>query len=130
MHIVFGFLLSLTALFLILIVLIQRGRGGGLAGAFGGMGGQSAFGTKAGDTFTWITFGVFVFWILLCIAAVKFMSSTSHTNQLTGGSNSVPAGGPGKGETLEPAPGKGGPTGTTPAVPAPTKSGESKSSTP
>ena len=42
-------------LFLILLVLIQRGRGGGLAGAFGGMGGQSAFGTKAGDLFTRIT---------------------------------------------------------------------------
>ena len=45
-------LMFLVALFLILLVLIQRGRGGGLAGAFGGMGGQSAFGTKAGDLFT------------------------------------------------------------------------------
>jgi preprotein translocase subunit SecG len=32
------------ALFLILLVLVQRGRGGGLAGALGGAGGQSAFG--------------------------------------------------------------------------------------
>ena len=39
------------SLFLIALVLIQRGRGGGLAGAFGGAGGQSAFGTKAGDVF-------------------------------------------------------------------------------
>ena len=43
--------LFLTAVFLILLILVQRGKGGGLAGAFGGMGGQSAFGTKAGDTF-------------------------------------------------------------------------------
>ena len=43
------------ALFLILLVLVQRGRGGGLAGALGGAGGQSAFGAKAGDTFTKIT---------------------------------------------------------------------------
>ena len=50
-----GFTLVVTSLFLILLVLIQRGRGGGLAGAFGGMGGQSAFGTKAGDVFTKIT---------------------------------------------------------------------------
>ena len=64
--------LFLTALFLILLVLIQRGRGGGLAGAFGGMGGQSAFGTKAGDTFTKITIVVATLWIILCIVGVKF----------------------------------------------------------
>ncbi len=50
-------LLFVTAIFLIVLVLIQRGKGGGLAGAFGGMGGQSAFGTKAGDLFTRITIG-------------------------------------------------------------------------
>jgi preprotein translocase subunit SecG len=66
------FLLFLTGLFLILLVLIQRGRGGGLAGAFGGMGGQSAFGTKAGDTFTKITIVVATFWIVLCILGVKY----------------------------------------------------------
>ncbi len=53
------------SLFLILLVLIQRGRGGGLAGAFSGMGGQSAFGTRAGDTFTRITIVVAVIWVLL-----------------------------------------------------------------
>ncbi len=54
-------LLLLTSVFLILLVLVQRGRGGGLAGAFGGMGGQSAFGTKAGDLFTRITIFVAAF---------------------------------------------------------------------
>ena len=39
--------LAVLGLFLIVVILLQRGRGGGLAGAFGGMGGQSAFGTKA-----------------------------------------------------------------------------------
>lgn len=71
----YGFLLFLTALFLILLVLIQRGRGGGLAGAFGGMGGQSAFGTKAGDTFTKVTIVVATFWIVLCIVGVKYGSN-------------------------------------------------------
>ena len=65
-----AFLLSLTAFILIVLVLIQRGKGGGLAGAFGGMGGQSAFGTKAGDLFTKITIGVATFWIVLCIFTV------------------------------------------------------------
>jgi preprotein translocase subunit SecG len=68
-----GLGLSLAALFLILLVLIQRGRGGGLAGAFGGMGGQSAFGTKAGDVFTKITVGVAAFWIVLCILATNVL---------------------------------------------------------
>ena len=68
-----GLGLSLTALFLILLVLIQRGRGGGLAGALGGMGGQSAFGTKAGDMFTKITVGVAGFWIVLCILATNVL---------------------------------------------------------
>ena len=53
------------SLFMILLVLIQRGRGGGLAGAFGGMGGQSAFGTRAGDMFTRITIVLAVVWVLL-----------------------------------------------------------------
>lgn len=66
-------LLFVTALFLIVLVLIQRGKGGGLAGAFGGLGGQSAFGTKAGDLFTKITVCVAAFWILLCIVTVKEM---------------------------------------------------------
>lgn len=68
-----GFMLVFTALFLILLVLIQRGRGGGLAGAFGGAGGQSAFGTKAGDIFTKITIGVAAFWIILCILAINVL---------------------------------------------------------
>ncbi len=58
-------LLLLTGIFMILLVLIQRGRGGGLAGAFGGAGGQSAFGTKAGDVFTKITVVVACIWVLL-----------------------------------------------------------------
>lgn len=63
--------LILSALFLILIVMLQRGKGGGLAGALGGMGGQSAFGAKAGDLFTRITIGVAAFWIILSTVAVR-----------------------------------------------------------
>ncbi|MFM9066437.1 MAG: preprotein translocase subunit SecG, partial [Planctomycetota bacterium] len=66
LHYVFGILMFLTAVFLILLILVQRGRGGGLAGALGGMGGQSAFGTKAGDLFTRITIICAVVWIVLC----------------------------------------------------------------
>jgi len=68
-------LLGVMAIFLIMLVLVQRGRGGGLAGAFGGMGGQSAFGTKAGDLFTRITIVVATVWILLCIVSIKLLSN-------------------------------------------------------
>ena len=54
---IFNTLIVLISLFLICLILIQRGKGGGLAGAFGGVGGSSAFGTKAGDIFTKITVG-------------------------------------------------------------------------
>lgn len=69
----------LISFVLICIVLIQRGRGGGLAGAFGGVGGSSAFGTKAGDVFTRVTIGVAVAWILLSMLIVRL------TNQSSGG---------------------------------------------
>lgn len=60
----------LTSIFIILLVLIQKGKGGGLAGAFGGMGGQSAFGTKAGDVFTKITVVTVAFWFVLSIVTI------------------------------------------------------------
>ena len=63
-------MIVLLTLFLIGIILIQRGKGGGLAGAFGGMGGSSAFGTKTGDVFTKITVGVAIAWILLSMLMV------------------------------------------------------------
>ena len=84
-QVVFQILLTLVAIFLILLVLVQRGRGGGLAGALGGMGGSSAFGAKAGDVFTRITIFAAAFWIILCIAATKFASS-SGGNRLDMGS--------------------------------------------
>ena len=70
-------LLMFAGLFLIGLILLQRGRGGGLAGAFGGMGGQSAFGTKAGDVFTRITIGVAAAWILLCAGSVVALHNST-----------------------------------------------------
>ncbi|MGB3087570.1 MAG: preprotein translocase subunit SecG, partial [Phycisphaerae bacterium] len=63
-------LFLLCAVILTLLVLIQRGRGGGLAGAFGGPGGHSAFGTKTADVFIKATaiLGA-VFFVLALLAA-------------------------------------------------------------
>ncbi|MEM8912854.1 MAG: preprotein translocase subunit SecG [Planctomycetota bacterium] len=61
-----GLLMAFLSVFLILLILIQRGKGGGLTGALGGPGGQSAFGSKAGDTFTVITVVVASIWGFTC----------------------------------------------------------------
>lgn len=61
----------LVSLVLMFIVLIQRGKGGGLAGAFGGAGGSSAFGSRAGDAFTKITLYVAAVWVLFIMIHVK-----------------------------------------------------------
>jgi len=54
---------------LTLLVLIQKGRGGGLSSAFGGGGGgNTAFGAKTGDVLTWATSIVFALFVLLAIA--------------------------------------------------------------
>ncbi len=58
-----GSFLVFVCFLLMLVILLQKGRGGGFTGAFGGAGGASAFGAKTGDVFTWITVvvaGVFV----------------------------------------------------------------------
>ena len=79
--------LWITSIFLIILVLIQRGRGGGLAGALGGMGGQSAFGAKAGDTFTRITIGVAATWIFICV--LIFYLHNHRTNRLSGDTSTL-----------------------------------------
>lgn len=108
------FLIQLTlaamALFIILLVLVQRGRGGGLAGALGGPGGSSAFGAKAGDTFTKITIAAVSIWIVTCLLASIW---ASHRGDAFGAGDASLAGGavatePGIGaaETADEAAGK------------------------
>jgi preprotein translocase subunit SecG len=76
-------LILLVGLFLILIVLIQRGKGGGLAGAFGGAGGSSAFGSRAGDTFTKVTITVAAVWVLLIMLMVKIVQPPATDTKST-----------------------------------------------
>ena len=120
MHFLLMFLLFSTAVFLILLVLVQRGRGGGLAGAFGGMGGQSAFGTKAGDLFTKITIGVATFWIVLCMVMVKVLGIGGHGPLDAGDFGTDATNKPGA--TAPANPGKQTESGKAPSAPAPTKS--------
>ena len=78
-------LIWLVSLFLILLILIQKGKGGGLAGAFGGPGGQSAFGSKTADAFTKITLyvaGIWVAMIIIMIWLVQPKAVVSSTDGL------------------------------------------------
>ncbi len=64
----FTFLQVAIGLFLIFIIMLQRGKGGGLVGALGGMGGASAFGPKADIQVLKLTIGLAIAWVVMaCI---------------------------------------------------------------
>lgn len=84
------FLLALVGVLLMFVILLQRGRGGGLAGAFGGLGGQSAFGTKAGDVFTRITIGMAIVWFALAATTLYAMRWETQ-GRFKGSPDAVPA---------------------------------------
>ena len=76
-------ILLLAGIFMILLILIQRGKGGGLAGAFGGAGGSSAFGSRAGDTFTRITIYAAAFWVLFIMITIRMTQPEAPKNAPT-----------------------------------------------
>ncbi len=64
-------LFMLVSLGMVLIILVQRPQGGGLAGAFGGAGGSSTdtvFGGRVGDALTVATVVAFALYLSLAIA--------------------------------------------------------------
>ena len=68
MDIFIGTVFLIICVLLIVVVLLQKGRGGGLGAAFGGAG-SSAFGTRTGDVFTWITIVLTALFLLLAIVS-------------------------------------------------------------
>ena len=72
--------LLLVGGFMILLILIQRGKGGGLIGALGGAGGSSPFGSRAGDQFTRLTIYVAIAWLLLTMIQVKAIQYDYQSN--------------------------------------------------
>ena len=85
-----GALITFVCFLLIIVILLQKGRGGGMAGAFGGAGGTSAFGAKTGDVFTWITvIGAGIFVLLTVVGNFAFDVGAVP---LTPTAESVPAG--------------------------------------
>jgi preprotein translocase subunit SecG len=121
-----GFLnvvIVILTIFLIGIILIQRGKGGGLAGAFGGMGGSSAFGTRTGDVFTKVTVGVAIGWILLSMLMVV-LTNRLHRSAWTDSPAAVKDSDSASGKSRTKAKGTGSesrpsPSGTTGSMPEP-----------
>jgi preprotein translocase subunit SecG len=129
LHYMFMVPLALISIFLILVILVQRGRGGGLTGALGGLGGASAFGTKAGDLFTKITIAVAFVWIVLSMASLKFLNQRSPFTATRGaGTSSNSTTTPG-GDASTTKPGTGSST-TPPSGAAPAKAPSTGASAP
>jgi preprotein translocase subunit SecG len=70
-------------LILMLIVLIQRGKGGGLAGAFGGAGGASPVGSRAADQFVRVTLWFAAVWVLVIMIHVKVVKADTANEAKT-----------------------------------------------
>jgi len=88
-------LFVIVGLLMIGIILLQKNRGSGLSGAFGGVGGHSAFGTKTGDFLTWVTVGFTAALILLAIVSNFAFQPTSSAEMMgispAGGAPILPA---------------------------------------
>ena len=66
----FTFLQVAIGLFLIFIIMLQRGKGGGLVGALGGMGGGSAFGPKADIHALKFTIYLAIAWVIVACCGI------------------------------------------------------------
>ena len=74
-----GFILKVIAVLfviccvaLILIILVQKGRGGGLSSAFGGGMAGGILGSKTGDFLTWVTIVLVGVFLTLAVVMGKF----------------------------------------------------------
>ncbi len=95
-----AFLFALNCIALILIILVQKGKGGGLSSAFGGGMSGGVLGSKTGDFLTWVTISLVAVFLLLAVVMAKFYkpggpsdlgSNTAQTTPLdTNDSNSSP----------------------------------------
>ena len=64
------------AVALVLIVLIQKGKGGGLSAAFGGGMASGILGSKTGDFLTWFTIVLVGIFLTLAVVMAKYYKPT------------------------------------------------------
>jgi len=61
---------------LVLVILIQKGRGGGLSSAFGGGMASGILGSKTGDFLTWVTIILVGIFLSLAVVMAKYYKPT------------------------------------------------------
>jgi len=119
-------LYAFICFFLILVVLVQQGRGADIAGAFGGGGTQTAFGARGATTLLHkLTTGAFIGFILLSVALTilerhKGGSVMAKVPAKSAAGSTVPAPAKPAGNPAPAAPGSQAPAPNAPA-PAPAK---------
>ena len=69
----------IASIFLIAVILLQAGRGGGLADSFGGSQMQSLFGTKSTNVLTKLTTICAIVFILTCLSLALISSRQSKS---------------------------------------------------
>jgi len=120
----------IVCLVLMLVILLQQGKGGDIANAFGGGSSQAAFGARAGATLlSRLTTGFAVMFMLAALG-LAIMGQTAGSSSVLSGSTPPPAPAapavpaPAAGQTPAAAPAAPAATpaapGTTPAAPATT----------
>jgi len=81
----------LVCIFLILVVLLQQGKGADLAGAFGGGGSQTSFGPRGTTNIMHrMTTGAFVLFVVLCLT-LTILSGKRRTSVMEGVPVAAPA---------------------------------------
>jgi preprotein translocase subunit SecG len=65
-------LFVIGAVVLILVILIQKGKGGGLSGAFAGGMASGILGSKTGDVLTWVTISAASLFIIVALVLDKW----------------------------------------------------------
>lgn len=131
-------LFIIVSIAMILIILVQRPQGGGLAGAFGGASGGSTdtvFGGRVGDALTAMTCVAFLLYLGLAIGLnmldnhTTVVAATQPTPPVTAtmppptSPGVTPAAPTGSTQIITPSPGGGAPSVTTPVLTPPTGTG-------
>ena len=81
----------IVSLFLILVVLVQQGKGADLAGAFGGGGSQTAFGARGATTLLHkLTTAFFVAFVLTSLT-LAIVQARPRGSVMSGGTPAAPA---------------------------------------
>ncbi len=93
----------ISCVLLVIVVLLQSGRGSGVAGLFGGAAGESPFGAKTGTFLGKVTGSVAAFFFLSAIVLAMMSSSSSVTGAV--GKSDTPVNyeqEAGKGKSIQP----------------------------